>query len=412
MNSPNYSPSINRDVTVISLVGLAHATSHFFQLVIPPLFPWLMKDFSLSFTSVGLLMTVFFLISGIGQSIAGFAVDQYGGRKILLIGLALLCVSGLLLAAAKGQSMLMLAAAVAGMGNAVFHPADYTMLNRQVSAKTMGHAFSAHGLTGTLGWAAAPVFMFAIANFSTWRIAAISASGVALLSFLILLWHDGLRPNPSLEEDSNRITNASEKLSTFGFLSSSDVWRCFAFFLCWTLAFSALQNFAPTVLRNIYNVQLSVATLAVTCYMLGSAAGTIAGGFLASSASPDRAVAWGLSFAALIALLLSTGSPPSATVIPLMTVMGFAAGLAGPSRDMLVRKSAVSGAGAASYGRIYGFVYSGLDAGLAISPILFGQLMDSSQFPKVMVGIALFQGLAIFTALRVGAHASAAVRQS
>jgi predicted MFS family arabinose efflux permease len=254
--------------------------------------------------------------------------------------------------------------------------------------------------------------MFGIASFSTWRIAAVAAAAAALVSFFVLLLHNGLERRTSFVEFTERGRKLQAKVGAFGFLISGDVWRCFAFFLCWTLAFSALQNFAPTVLRNIYSISLSWATLAVTAYMLGSAAGTVTGGFLATSASPDRAVAWGLSFAALIALLLATGTPPPTTVIPLMTAMGFAAGLAGPSRDMLVRKAAVSGAGAASYGRIYGFVYSGLDAGLALSPLLFGQLMDSSRFPQVMLGVAVFQGLAIFTALHVGARAPAVMRQS
>lgn len=400
-----------RDIEVIGLVGLAHATSHFFQLVLPPLFPWLMREFSLTFTSVGLLMTVFFVVSGLGQALAGFLVDRFGPRPILLFGLGLLGASGLLLAWAQNPLMLAVAAAVAGLGNAVFHPADYTLLNRNVSSKKLGHAFSTHGLTGTLGWAAAPVAMFAIASATSWRVAAVVAAGIAFSSLLALLGPRALYGR-GIGEASQRPVATKQPVTAFGFLQSREVWMCFAFFLFWTLSFSAMQNFSPTVLQSMYAVSLAAATSAVTAFMLGSAAGTLGGGFLATGAAADRVVAAGLLLAAGIALVLGSGTAPAGGVIPLMVVMGVGAGIAGPSRDMLVRKAAVSGAGVASYGRIYGFVYSGLDAGLAMSPLLFGYLMDASKFPAVMVGVAMFLALAIITALRVGSRVSVALRQA
>ncbi|MCK0505368.1 MFS transporter [Aromatoleum anaerobium] len=411
MNAAGKVASSRSDFEVISLVSLAHAASHFFQMVLPPLFPWLMKEFSLSFTSVGLLMTVFFVVSGLGQAVAGFAVDRFGAHRVLLAGLALLGLSGVLLAVSQNPVMLVLAAAVAGLGNAVFHPADFTLLNRHVSSPRLGHAFSTHGLTGTLGWAAAPVLMFAVASASTWRVAAVVAAVVVLVPFLLLLYRGNFAPPEKHEEISVR-PGGPARDNAFGFLQSRDVWMCFAFFVFWTLAFSAVQNFLPPVLGTMYGLSLSLATSAVTAYMLGSAAGTVSGGFLVNGPSPDRMVAWGLAAAALIALVLATSAPPAVLVVPLMAAMGFCAGLAGPSRDMLVRKSAVSGAGATSYGRIYGFVYSGLDSGLAISPLLFGRLMDAGQLSQVIVGVALFQGLAILTALRVGQRVPIPATQS
>ena len=88
------------DVSVIALVGFAHAVSHFFHLVIPLLFPWLMPAFGLTFTQAGVLMTVFFVISGLGQALAGMVVDRTGSKPVLLCGVLLLALSGLLLGAA------------------------------------------------------------------------------------------------------------------------------------------------------------------------------------------------------------------------------------------------------------------------------------------------------------------------
>ncbi len=125
---------LRNDATVISLVGFAHGTSHFFHFVMPPLFPLLMREFGLSFTQVGALMTVFFVVSGIGQALAGFVVDRLGALKVLCGGVALLALASLLIAAAPGYPAIMAGMAVAGLGNCVFHPADYTLLNRRVSA--------------------------------------------------------------------------------------------------------------------------------------------------------------------------------------------------------------------------------------------------------------------------------------
>ncbi|MFO0208610.1 MAG: MFS transporter [Betaproteobacteria bacterium] len=155
--------SPRRDAEVITLVGLAHGTSHFFHLLLPPLFPWLMPQFGLSYTQAGLLMTVFFIVSGIGQALAGFIVDRAGARPVLFFGVGTLACSALVLGLAQDYAMLLTAAAIAGLGNSIFHPADFTLLKRTVSAPRLGHAFSVHGLTGNLGWAAARGCMAGIA---------------------------------------------------------------------------------------------------------------------------------------------------------------------------------------------------------------------------------------------------------
>lgn len=145
-------PQFKSDAAVISRVGFAHGTSHFFHLMLPPLFPWFMSDFGLSFVQVGTLMTMFFVISGIGQALAGIVVDRFGPHRVLCVGIGLLTSSALLVAVSPNFVVLLAAAAVAGLGNCVFHPADFTLINRRVSVARLGHAFSVHGLSGNLGW--------------------------------------------------------------------------------------------------------------------------------------------------------------------------------------------------------------------------------------------------------------------
>jgi MFS transporter, FSR family, fosmidomycin resistance protein len=398
------SPAVNSlrsDATVISLVGFVHGVSHFFHFMIPPLFPWLMREFELSFTQVGVAMTVFFVVSAVGQALAGFVVDRFGALRVLYGGVAMLALSGVALASAQNYPMLLAAAAVAGVGNSVFHPADFTLLNRRVSTSRLGHAFSVHGLTGSLGWAAGPVLMIAIATTLGWRAAGLGAAGVGLIALAVLVLNRRL-----LVEVAIGATEAPRKKGgTLAFLGVGVIWMCFLFFLLVVMAFGGLQNFAPPILERSYGVTLALATTALTTYLLGSAAGTAAGGFFASKGErQDRLVAIALAAAATCAITLASGALPAWSIVAMMGLMGFGVGFAGPSRDILVRRAATSTFGAAAYGRIYGFVYSGIDVGLALAPLAFGPLMDAGRYTHVLWGIAILQTLAIAAALTVGSR--------
>jgi MFS family permease len=407
--SPVADNSLRSDATVISLVGFAHGTSHFFHFVLPPLFPWLMRDFGLTFTQVGAAMTVFFVVSGVGQALAGFVVDRVGGLRVLYGGVALLSLGGFCYALAQNYAMLLGAAAIAGLGNSVFHPADYTLLNRRVSPSRMGHAFSVHGLSGSLGWAAAPVFVLAIAETMGWRAACVGASMVGVAALLFLFAN-----RRTLQDAASLVAEGTRRRGgSFAFLGAPVVWMCFLFFFLAVMAFGGLQNFAPAILRDTYGVTLAFATTALTAYLLGSAAGVGVGGFFASHGErQDRLVAYALSAAAMCSILLATAAFPGWSVVGLMAAMGFGVGFSGPSRDILVRRAATSTFGTGAFGRVYGFVYSGIDAGLALAPLVFGPFMDAGQPTHVLWGVATLQVLAIVAALSVGFRSRSAASPS
>ena len=407
-NNAQHSPDMNgtattapfrSDLRTISLIGFAHGTSHFFHLLLPPLFPWLMPEFGLSFTQAGAMMTVFFVVSGVGQALSGFVVDRVGPRRVLLAGIACFVLAGLLLSLANGYAMLLAVGALAGLGNCVFHPADFTVLNRKVSHARLGHAFSVHGLSGNIGWAIAPVFLTGIAAAAGWRAAALGAAALGALAWLVV-W---------LGRDATQMEAADAKVSpggtatTFGFLGAGAVWMCFLFFLLVTTAFGALQNYATPLMQNVYGLPVAAAAATLSFFLLGGAAGIAVGGVLVSrGATHDRLIAASLSAAALVAVLIASGVLPAWSVSMAMGAMGFFGGIAGPSRDLLVRQAATARFGQQAFGRVYGFVYSGLDTGLAVSPLVFGPLMDAGRFGTVLAGVALLQALAILTALNVG----------
>ena len=411
MSTAAASASLRNDAEVIGLVGLAHGTSHFYHLMLPPLFPWLMREFALSFTEAGLLMTVFFTVSGVGQALAGFVVDRVGARPVLFFGIATLAASGLVLGASNSYTMLLAAAAVAGLGNSIFHPADFTLLNHRVTSPRLGHAFSVHGLSGNLGWAAAPVFMAGIASATDWHVAGFAASAVGL-TVLAVLW---LRREALTDAARELVTRPGEYAPAsardggqLGFLRFGAVWLCFAFFFLSTAAFGILQNYSPAILGHVYGVSLAMATGSLTAYLLGSATGMVAGGFLAvRSEHSERLIAAALGLAAATAIALASGGASVWMLLPLMVLMGFGVGVAGPSRDLLVRRAATSRFGRAAFGRVYGFVYSGLDTGLALSPLLFGPLLDAGHFRESLAAVAVLQVGAMATAWRVGGAARA-----
>jgi MFS transporter, FSR family, fosmidomycin resistance protein len=400
-------PGAHHDAAVIGLIGVAHGTSHFFQLLLPPLFPWLMADFSLSYTQVGLLMTTFFVISGIGQALAGFVVDRVGAFRVLLFGVAALALAALMLSIADSYPVLLLTAALAGSGNSIFHPADFTILNHRVSQPRLGHAFSMHGLGGNLGWAAAPVFMAGLTSVAGWHVAGLGAAVLAATVFTILWLRRRVLMDPHDETAAAHVTQAQSPAPArhFAFLSSSAVWLSFAFFLVTTMAFGILQNYAPAILSHVYGVSLVLANGGLTAYLLGSGGGMIVGGFLAERG--DRVVAAALAFAALMSAVLASGAMPQLALWPLMTAMGFGVGMAGPGRDLLVRRAATSRFGRSSFGRVYGFVYSGLDTGQALSPVLFGPLLDAGHFRPALFAVAVLQASGLFFALHVGSRVRA-----
>src|SRR5262245_55130004 len=376
--------------------------------MLPPLFPWFMREYSLSYTQVGALMTVFFIVSGTGQALAGFLVDRWGAHRVLCLGVGLLACSGLLVAGAPDVWGLYLAAFVAGLGNSVFHPADFSLLNHRVSQARLGYAFSAHGLSGNLGWVAGPLIMTAAATAAGWRIAGLVASLIGCTTLATLWWRRG-DLSRSLDDFASGHTTHEKKradATLFGLLKLPLTWFAFGFFFFSTLVLGAIENFGPSLLRDLYGLSLAAATSGLTSYLVGGAAGLLLGGFLVSSEKGQEKLV-GLCFldSAALALLLAFAVAPSWSVIGLMAAMGFGVGIATPSRDMLVRKSTVERLGKGSFGRIYGLVYSEADVGLATAPLIFGMLMDARKPHFVFGGLSITLVIAIIAAQAIAGEA-------
>jgi len=385
---------LKQDATIIGLVGLAHASSHFGHLLLPPLFPVFMAEFGLGFAQLGALMSVFFVVSGIGQASAGFVVDKIGARPMLFAALSLFALAALLASTVTGYSGLLMVAALAGLANATFHPVDFTILNQRVSAPRLGHAFSAHGLTGNLGWAAAPVFFATFTAVSNWRTAYVVAA-LLYVGVLALMWlqRDKLRTQAVVHHAD---TPAEHSMA---FMKLPVVWWCFAFFLLSTMTLAVVQSFSVSILKAMHGVSFESATLTLTAYMLCGAMGMFVGGFVAAkSRHSDRVVALAMAAGALLLALCATGLLGATLTMVVLAATGFAVGIGGPSRDMMIKKATPKGA----TGRVYGLVYSGLDTGFAISPLIFGVFMDRGWYGATLLGAAVVLSLSVVAALGVG----------
>lgn len=385
---------LREDARVMTLVGLAHATSHFTHLLLPPLFPVLMAEFDLSFSQVGLLMTVFFVVSGIGQASAGFVVDRLGARPVLFVSMLLFTAAAFMASMANSYAGLVLVSVLAGLGNAPFHPVDFSILNQRVSTPRLGHAFSVHGLTGNLGWAAAPVFLVGIATLSDWRTAYQAATVMYLCVLALLIWQ-----RAHLKTEVVILSPHAPKGSDLAFMKLPVIWWCFAFFLLSTMTLAVVQTYSASILKAVHAVSLEAATFTLTAYMLCGAVGMAVGGFVAAkSAYTERVVGASMGAGALLMLLAATGWMGGIGTMVVLAATGFAVGIAGPSRDMMIRRATPKGA----TGRVYGTVYSGLDVGFAVSPLIFGVFMDRGWYDVTLAGAGLVLMLSVYVALGVG----------
>ncbi len=407
MNNTAAAPesSFRADATTMGVVALAHGTSHFFQIVLPTVFPWLARDFGLTFAQLGSVATVFFVVSATGQALSGFLVDRIGARPVLFAGLFGFAIAAFTAASAHSYTGLVVASAIAGFANSPFHPIDFSILNQRITPKRIGHAYSVHGISGNLGWAFAAVFLVGLASNFTWRVAVTSAGVYALVVLAVCgVFRDSLvTPSTRTTGSASTSRNAHQREGTVAFLKLPVVWVCWLFFFVLTFPLGAVQNFSTPALQAMANVPLTTAAAALSGYMIVGAMGQVLGGFAVSRGwwDPDKGVAMALGISATTLALAATAlvsNFSASALVALVIASGFGVGMAAPSRDLLIKRATPKG----STGRVYGAVYSGLDVGLAVAPLLFGYMMDHEMPRGVFAGASVSLFFAILTGLWVG----------
>lgn len=388
--------TLKTDVRTISLVSLAHGLSHFLQIATAVVFPLIKDDLGVSYVALGGTVALYYTVSGVCQTLAGFAVDRYGARRVLFLGLALSAAGAGLAGLAHSYAMLVAAALVGGVGNSVFHPCDFSILNARVDKARLGYAFSGHGIAGYLGYAAAPLYAIAVAGTAGWRAAMLGAALVGALVIAVLAVHrEAIHVEPA---DGRRAGGGSSLAADVRILLSAPVLMCFGYFVLVSVAFIAMQNFGIAATMSLYGISAALASASLTAYLLGGAAGILTGGFVAVRTSRHDLVAVsGMAVSACFMFLIASAWLPAALLPALCAATGFSGGLTNPSRDLIVRATTPPG----STGKVYGFVYSGLDVGSMVTPVYFGWLLDGGRPSVVFYTVVVTAILTIATVLNL-----------
>lgn len=387
------------DALVIGLVSLAHLLSHFYQVILGPLFPLLKVEFAVSYTALGFIISLFYGVSGVCQAFVGILVDRWGGDRLMLFGIVAMASAVLLMSFAPAYWVFLPLAVLAALGNCVFHPADLSILSAKVDPSRLGRAFGLHGFGGTCGYFLSPVVVLGVASVAGWRAGLAFAAVLGLVAALLVYRFRHALAMPRQTAHQERENGEQADVAFYkGLVTNGPLVAAFFYFALVAGALAGLQSFSVGAFVEIYSAPIYLAAAGITAYLGGTAVGILFGGELADRLRHPTAIACtSLALAATIMACVGWFDLPMTLNIGLLSIIGFCSGVSQPSRDILVKSAAPAGAS----GKTFGFVYSGLDFGGAIGPIAFGWLMDGGHHRWVFLGTALLFAIAVLTVLQL-----------
>ena len=383
------------DIRLTAVVSAAHFISHYYILVLPPLFAYIRADYGVSYTELGLALTVFNAVSAVLQTPAGFLVDRVNARLILVAGI--LCGAvGLAIASLVNSYWVLIAMfALMGLGNTVYHPADYALLSRNVSASIASQVYSVHTFAGLAGSAAAPATILLMHGHFGWRGAFMGAALFGLLVAVVLLCHRDeapARPIAKPRGDTAAVDTSWRLLLTAPILIN------FVFFMLLAMTNFGVMNFSVVALGALHGTPAGTANAALSSYLVLAAIGVLFGGWIAARTRRHSLVAAVTTLVTTAACLLMASFDLGAfLLIVTMSLAGLAMGALMPSRDMIVREVTPPGA----FGKVFGFVTNGFNIAGVISPLICGALMDHGEPRAVFLMLAGLSVLAIIAVVSV-----------
>ena len=390
--------SLRQDMRILGLIGAGHFLSHVFIFLIPPAFPVLRDVYGVGYDLLGLAMTVFNAVSGVVHVPMGFVVDRFGARPVLIVGLIVESLAFIAIGVWPSYGVLVAALAVAGLGNAVYHPADYAILSSAVDERRMGRAFSIHTFAGYAGGAIAPGLAWAAITFGDWRMAPIGvgAAGLAVAALLLVAGGDLSASHAKRQTATHGGTSVTEGLRL---LASPPILMCFLFFVLLAMSSGSITQFGIAAMVDLQWTDLDGATAAMTGFLVGSALGILVGGFIADrTRHHERVAVAGFVTTGGIVFAIGVFGPGVWVLVPSFTVAGLLFGMIMPSRDMLVRAAAPPD----QLGKVFGFVSVGLNIGSAIMPAFFGWVLEQGDPRWLFFLAAAFMLAGLLTVIGAG----------
>ena len=380
------------DTRIISLVCSAHFVSHFYILVLPPLFPFIREFYGVSYTQLGFALTAFNVTTALCQTPAGFLVDRIGARSVLVSGLVLGAICLAVVGSIPSFWLLVAMFAVFGIANGVYHPADYAILSRLVSQERAPQAFSLHIFAGFLGTAVTPATMLILQGVLGWQGAFVAASMMGLIVAIALV----AQPAALFQAPPKPVRAAGKEKDKGGWslLLSGPILLNLLFFVMITFSTTGVQNYSAVALHEAYGTPIGIANTALTANLMLSAFGVLAGGVVAARVGrPEWIAAGSFLGIALTGAVIGIADLSFALLLVVMSLNGFVNGLMQPSRDMIVRAVTPEG----QFGKVFGFVTTGFNIGGIIAPLLFGWVMDAGHPRAVFFLVCGLSLLAILT---------------
>ena len=266
--------------------------SHYYMLMLAPLFAFIRADFNVSYTELALALTVFNVVSGVLQTPIGFLVDRIGARVVLIAGLALSSIAYAVAGIVDSFWVFIAMYGVAGLGNTVFHPSDYSLLSHHTPPERLSQVFSFHTFAGMVGSAIAPVTLLYMQSIFGWRGAYI---GAAIFGLLVLLVADraartGNR-NASRRQKRGKIADRTVTDTGWRLLLSPPILLNLAFFMLTSIMNGGLNTYLVVALGALHSTPPAIGNMALTGLLAMNAVGVLAGGMLAGRTSHHAVVA-------------------------------------------------------------------------------------------------------------------------
>lgn len=359
-----------REAQAVGLVGFAHLLSHLYMLPLAPLLLALESDLGINKAEFGIALAAYAITTGILQTPMGLLVERIGGRVVLISGLFLTSLCFVMIGLFVTDFWQLVAfMAVAGIGNSVFHPADYSLLSSSVDDKRMGRAFSIHTFVGHIGFIAGPVLTASLEPLVGWRGAVMSIGLVGLAMTVVLIVFCHLITEGTRVKKKDGVGGSLREL-----LSSPPVLLFFVFYMASSAANIGITQFSVAAFQDMYGLERVTAVLALTAYQIGALMLVLPGGILADRTTRyDLVMVVGFGIAGLLVLISGTGLLPFWLVVGALLVAGAMRGGVNASRDVAVRHVARH----IPIGTVFGFISTGFMVGQAVGAPFYGWLYDN-----------------------------------